>query len=146
MQTMQLNNKLIRLKTTLITVFFALIASASFAQVSSGNPLPETGVVDCNLYIPNAFTPNGDGNNDTWGIRVNERCELVEFTLRIVDRWGRKVFEVDDHEREFWWDGTFDGTQLNSGVYVYQITARFNPPDGSDTQLINRQGSITLIR
>jgi len=143
---MQLNINTIRNKVRLTVLVFVLFASASYAQISSGDPLPETGVVDCNLYIPNAFTPNGDGNNDTWGVRVNTRCELVEFSLRIVDRWGRKVFDVDDHERDFWWDGTFDGTQLSPGIYVYQITARFNPPDGGDTQLINRQGSITLIR
>lgn len=133
-------------KSLILFMLLFLGALTIDAQVSSGNPLPESGVVDCNLYIPNAFTPNNDGNNDTWGVRVNDQCELVKFNLRIVDRWGRKVFEVDDHERNFWWDGTFDGTQLTPGIYVYQITARFNPPDGSDTQLITRQGSITLIR
>ncbi len=132
--------------TLTVFVMTFVFSSQVSAQISSGNPLPEKSIVDCNLYIPNAFTPNNDGNNDKWGVRVNPGCEVVEFTLRIVDRWGRKVFEEVEHDEPFWWDGTFDGTNLNSGVYFYQITARFNPPGGGDTQLINRQGSITLIR
>jgi gliding motility-associated-like protein len=116
------------------------------AQISSGNPLPERIMDDCIPFIANAFTPNGDNRNDKFGILINEDCDVVDFNMRIIDRWGRKVFDVDNHTESFWWDGTFDGTELPNGIYVYQITARFNPPSGGETQLISRQGTIALIR
>ncbi len=116
------------------------------AQISTGTPPPELAFDDCIPFIANAFTPNGDNRNDKFGIRINPRCTLVDFKMQIADRWGRKVFDVENHREEFWWDGTWDGTQLPSGVYFYQITARFDPQSGGPTQLINKQGTVTLIR
>jgi gliding motility-associated-like protein len=131
-----------------ISVVVALIGFSTNvqAQISTGTPPPEVQLDDCIPFIANAFTPNGDNRNDLFGVKINPRCNLVDFRMQIADRWGRKIFDVDNHREAFWWDGTWDGTLLPSGVYFYQITARFDPPSGAETQLINRSGTVTLIR
>ncbi|MDQ3846347.1 MAG: gliding motility-associated C-terminal domain-containing protein, partial [Bacteroidota bacterium] len=70
------------------------------------------------LYIPNSFTPNGDGRNDLFRIPPSTSLKLKE--LAIYDRWGNKVFSTTDVGKG--WDGTYKGVDLDSGVYVYFLT------------------------
>jgi gliding motility-associated-like protein len=88
------------------------------------------------LFIPLAFSPNGDGKNDVW--KVQGRC-IKEFELMIFDRWGEKVFDTTDKTNA--WDGTYRGKSLDTDVYVYilNITMR----DGETKTL---KGDITLLR
>ena len=75
--------------------------------------------LDCNaIFLPNAFTPNGDGLNETYGISNPYSVqELLSFD--IIDRWGNKVFSTTDpFER---WDGFYRGKAVNSGVMRYQL-------------------------
>lgn len=75
--------------------------------------------LDCNaIFLPNAFTPNDDGLNDTYGISNPYSIqELISFD--IVDRWGNRVFSTTDpFER---WDGYYRGQAVNSGVMRYQL-------------------------
>ncbi len=88
------------------------------------------------LFIPNAFTPNNDGRNDLLYIFGSGLDNIV---FQIFNRWGEKVFETRD--QSIGWDGTFNGTLVDPGVYVYKLT--FNFPD---LRLQNREGSITVIR
>lgn len=67
------------------------------------------------VYIPNAFTPNGDGVNDSWTIYTNA---VKQFKLEIFNRWGEKVFETENSGQG--WDGTFKGKPAENGIYVYQ--------------------------
>ncbi|HVZ56990.1 MAG TPA: gliding motility-associated C-terminal domain-containing protein [Chitinophagaceae bacterium] len=69
------------------------------------------------LYLPSAFTPNGDGKNDLFRIPAGTTLELREFS--VYDRWGNKVFTTQDITRG--WDGTWQGRQLPAGVYVYIV-------------------------
>jgi gliding motility-associated-like protein len=88
------------------------------------------------VYIPNVFSPNGDGNNDMLFIRGN--CiDYMEFV--ICDRWGEKVFNASNPENG--WDGSFRGKPMESGVFYYTLKATLF--DGTD---IKRKGSITLIK
>jgi gliding motility-associated-like protein len=73
---------------------------------------------DCDLYIPSAFTPNGDGLNDIF--KAKSYCFFSEFDLQIFNRWGEKVFE--SHNNNAGWDGTYLGSKMLSGVYVYFIS------------------------
>ena len=89
------------------------------------------------IYLPNAFSPNGDGLNDVYrGIPVGIR----EFRyLRIFNRYGGEVFSTTDHHKG--WDGTYKGAKQVSGVYVVVasgIDFRGNP--------VNKNGTIMLIR
>lgn len=71
---------------------------------------------DWNVYIPNAFTPNGDGINDLF-IPAGYAIEKINMT--IFDRWGAVIFQTDpDHQG---WDGKYKGVICEQGVYVYQI-------------------------
>lgn len=88
------------------------------------------------VFIPNSFTPNGDGNNDFFMI-YGENIKTVG--LKIFDRWGEEVF---DSENQFLgWDGTYKGKAQPMGVYVYEAQITFL----DNTQTL-RTGSITLIR
>jgi gliding motility-associated-like protein len=87
---------------------------------------------------PNAFTPNGDNNNDKFSLQGWSYC-VTDFKIMIFDRWGAKVYEATDPN--FSWDGTNQGNLLSSGVYVYAITASINR-----NPISVKKGNITLIR
>jgi gliding motility-associated-like protein len=93
----------------------------------------------CELFIPNAFTPNGDGLNDVF--TIVSPCEELEFELLIFNRWGTLVYEQRSGTPS--WDGYYNG-ELTPGVYVYKINYRgrsmAGPVEGKES------GSITLLR
>lgn len=70
------------------------------------------------LYIPNAFTPNGDGKND---IFIPKGSIHGFYQLSIYDRWGQKIFQTNSFEDG--WDGTFKGSNCKNDTYVWQIAA-----------------------
>ncbi|GJM35796.1 MAG: hypothetical protein DHS20C18_47970 [Saprospiraceae bacterium] len=71
------------------------------------------------LFLPKAFTPNGDGLNDTYGISNPFAVqELISF--EIFDRWGGRMFAAENTPFAQW-DGTFRGERVNSGVMIYKI-------------------------
>lgn len=92
--------------------------------------------VNCNVYIPNAFTPtNGDGLNPTFSVFTG----LVEqFSFSIYDRWGQLMFRSENPDEG--WNGFYGKKMAPQGVYVYKLTYRF--PKGKETVLM---GNVTLI-
>ena len=96
-------------------------------------------VPDYSVFIPNVFTPNGDGNNDVFEIYGNLKG-LAFLEIQIFNRWGEKVFESNNHH--FKWDGTFKGEMQNPSVFVWQLKLAFL--DGHREEL--RKGSVTLVR
>lgn len=88
------------------------------------------------VYLPNAFSPNGDNNNDVFRIRSNF---IDQVEMAIYDRWGEKIFETTD--KNTWWDGTYKGNLLPPDVYAYYFKVRCI--DG-DTYF--KKGNVTLIR
>ncbi len=98
-------------------------------------------VNDCTdnlVVVPNAFTPNGDGLNDRLYVRGSALTAISMF--RIYSRTGELVFETSDINDG--WDGTFNGKQLNTGVFVYYVDAPC-PLTGSS---ILKKGNVTLLR
>lgn len=91
-----------------------------------------------NFFLPNAFLPNNDGNNDTYSIQGDNKC-LTKLSIKVFDRWGEKVFESENPN--FMWDGTSKGKLLNPSVYVYNVSAEF-----SNGQKLNKKGNITLLK
>ena len=71
------------------------------------------------MYIPNAFTPNGDSRND--GFSITSR-NITELHVTIFDRWGEEIYYSSD--KDFSWDGTYFGHRVEEGVYVYVISAK----------------------
>jgi gliding motility-associated-like protein len=88
------------------------------------------------IFIPNSFTPNGDGLNDmlkVYGYKIRE------MQMVIFNQWGEKLFETRDQSRG--WDGTYKGKQQPSGVYMY--VCRMMLTDGTT---IDKRGAVNLIR
>ncbi len=86
------------------------------------------------LFVPDAFTPNGDGVNDSWVIETLEAYAGAD--VKVYNRYGQKVF--DNNGKSIWWDGTFKGNPLSSGAYVYVIDLKNNTP--------LQKGVVYLIR
>jgi len=88
------------------------------------------------LYVPNAFTPNGDGSNDffrVYGTAINS------FQLKVYSQWGELVFSSTDIVNG--WDGNYKGNKSPASVYTYTLEAKMQ--DGTN---IVKKGSFTLIR
>lgn len=90
------------------------------------------------IYVPNTFTPNGDGFNDLFRA-VSPLLQPRAVELLIFDRWGRSVFVGNTLEPG--WDGTSNGTAVEPGVYAW----RFSLVDAFGTQHV-RSGHVTLLR
>ena len=89
------------------------------------------------LFIPNIFSPNNDGNNDQ--LCIYGGCiESMEFA--IYSRWGEKVFETTDPNE--CWDGTFKGQPLNSEIFVYKIIVKLV----GEAEEVVESGNINLVR
>ena len=81
---------------------------------------------DREVYLPNAFSPNGDGRNDAFYPQSRRAEEVAIF--RVFTRWGELVFEASDvytNDSRSGWDGTFKGRMLPPGVYTYVVEVRF---------------------
>ena len=89
-----------------------------------------------NLFIPDIFSPNGDGVNDKLFVRGNN---IKELYFAVYDRWGEKVFESTDKNNA--WDGTYKGNTLNGAVFVYYCFGKYN--DGAE---FKQKGDVSLIR
>ena len=87
--------------------------------------------------MPSAFTPNGDGLNDCYGVKYWGVVENIEFS--IYNRWGERVFFSKDPSA--CWDGTYKGVRQDAGVFVYMIRA-----NTSCTENLFRKGTFVLIR
>jgi len=95
--------------------------------------------VDCAecLYVPNAFSPNGDSKNDLYF--TYSVCPIRYFELQIFNRWGEMVFSSQDIAQG--WDGNYKNQALPTGVYTYRVLL-VNELGKTTT----RKGSVTLIR
>jgi gliding motility-associated-like protein len=89
-----------------------------------------------NFYVPNAFSPNDDGNNDFLFVR-GRNIDQLSFT--VYDRWGQRVFET--HNINEGWDGRYNGEQMENAVFVYYLTLTY-----TDGKTETKKGNISLIR
>lgn len=93
---------------------------------------------ECDVYIPNSFTPNDDDRNDLfWPVF---QCDYSYFSLTIMDRWGNTVYTSNNINGK--WDGKFKGNPCPDDVYVYRLEAI---QKGSDKKIV-RNGHISLFR
>ncbi|MDF3078090.1 MAG: type sorting protein [Sphingobacteriaceae bacterium] len=88
------------------------------------------------IFIPNTFTPNGDGTNDEFVVSM---INLRSYHIKIFNRWGEQLFEANSIFDN--WNGLYNGSPLPVGTYYYLINAidiKRNP--------VKRSGSVTIIR
>ncbi|TVQ47026.1 MAG: gliding motility-associated C-terminal domain-containing protein [Saprospirales bacterium] len=88
------------------------------------------------VFLPNAFSPNGDGMNDVLYVRGED---IINMELRIYNRYGQEVFYSNDKSRG--WDGVFGGEDMPAGVYAYFLKVECR--DGMINEL---KGNINLLR
>lgn len=89
------------------------------------------------LYIPNSFTPNGDGINDVFIPVIKDE---LSYDFQIFDRWGNTIFHSTNDQEA--WDGTFHGQKSPDGTYVYQLN--YTPPQEKVNHVV--RGHVTLLR
>lgn len=90
---------------------------------------------NCNasLFIPNIFTPNGDGINDVWDIK---NLELqVKYEINVYNQWGAIIYHDTENNQK--WDGRYSGIEVENGSYLYEIKVM-----GKETV----RGNVTLLR
>ena len=96
-----------------------------------------------NVFIPNVFTPNDDGNNDVFIVHGGIDVEKIHV-LKIYNRWGEQIFEQTDiqpNDYSVGWDGYFKGEKMNSAVFVYFAEIEFK-----DGRKIIYKGDVALRR
>jgi gliding motility-associated-like protein len=123
------------------TVFYLITVSKLGCTKTDTVPVFVTPVecVPDRVYLPNAFSPNGDNVNDVLRLRSNFAEELLEMELIVYDRWGEQVFRTTNPNEA--WDGTFKGSLVGPDVYGYWL--RVVCPN--EEELIQK-GNITVIR
>lgn len=99
----------------------------------------DSGSVAKNIYVPGAFSPNGDGKNDMLYVRISQESCIATLTWQIYDRWGELVFATTNSSMN--WNGTYKGQQLQTAVFVYYLTATL-----TNGQSIFKKGNVTLLR
>ncbi len=95
------------------------------------------------VFIPNAFSPNADGTNDSFLVFGSPAVGQVN-KLDVYSRWGNHVFRATDipvNDESFGWDGKFNGKPMNPGVYVYYAEVQF-----LDGVVETYKGDVTIVK
>ena len=95
------------------------------------------------IYIPNAFSPNFDGQNDGFTIYSGPAAANIQI-LRIYNRWGALVFEAKDiplNDPNLGWNGIFKGKEMDSGVFAFYALVEF-----VDAEVVLYEGDLTLVK
>lgn len=96
-------------------------------------------IEDIIFYAPNAFTPNGDDNNQTWKPIING-IDIYAFELLIYNRWGELIWE--NHDPSQGWDGTYGGKLVPTGAYSWVARVKKPQNDGKETF----SGTINILK
>lgn len=90
------------------------------------------------LHIPNTFTPNGDGLNDTFSAITATGWGLSSYSMLIYNKYGQLLYETDDIDSP--WDGTYEDKVVKSDSYVYKIFAT-----GTAGGVVDISGTVTVL-
>ena len=93
---------------------------------------------DQQIFVPNAFTPDGDGTNDFFFVK-GIGLDVEEFDIYVFNRWGEIIWE--GHNPNAFWDGTVDGKVVQQDVYVWKLFTR-----DLNNRSINLTGHVTLVK
>ena len=96
-------------------------------------------IIECPIYAPNAFTPDGDGVNDVWFVEAPEDC-WDNVDVKVYSRWGDLVWASGSFDD--WWDGGYDVAYVQDDVYTYHFIAR----NTYTNQWVERTGHVVVLR
>ena len=120
------------------TKYFVNVINAS--GCSATDSITVTVKIVCGeVFVPNAFSPNGEGNADNEKLCVYGNC-FKTMRFMIFNRWGQKVYDSEERKKNCW-DGTFNGEPMNSAVFVYYLEGEL-----IDGTMVQKKGEINLIR
>jgi gliding motility-associated-like protein len=91
-----------------------------------------------NIFMPNAFTPNGDGRNDLYPLN-QYKVKGATYNIKLYNRWGEKIMELESPDIN--WDGNVNGKPAPEGVYIFMAYWI-----GCDNEKRSLQGNFTLLR
>ena len=136
MTTPNLPNTIVTPDTTMT---YTVTVTDTFGCVRTDTVTIKVQPITCDMpfvFIPNSFTPNGDGVNDILYVRsdILEECYFV-----VYNRWGEKMFETRDNA--IGWDGTFHGKECPRATYDWYFKGTCKDGDELETK-----GSVTLLR
>ncbi len=94
------------------------------------------------FFLPNAFSPNGDGINDQLSVYPADGASFLSFEWQVFDRWGAQLFRTSDPAES--WDGNYQRNMMNPGVYAYFLKAEVEVC--GRVEQVFREGDVTLIR
>lgn len=120
------------------TIYKVTAVDATYGCVATAEANIVVGT-ETNVFLPNAFTPNGDGQNDVLELYGN-RQSIRYFQLLVFNRWGEKVYETND--QFFNWDANYKGEKLEPGAYLYVMKIVHLNNETSRTF----KGSISLLK
>ena len=119
------------LQLILITLLFSVSATA-LSNSQNKQIFPPK------VYIPNAFSPNGDGVNDIFKIEAGD-ITIDDFQMKVFNRWGTMLFETTDYTKG--WDGKFNQQELNPATFAW--TLEYTLVNGD---IGNLNGNVTLLK
>ena len=114
--------------------YYVLVTDENNCKDYSENAIVHT-LGRTELYIPTAFTPNGDDHNELFVIHANN---IYSYNIKIYNKWGDKLFVSDTIYKS--WDGTFDSNKVQQVAYYYNIEVI-----GEDNQLFVKSGKINVV-
>ncbi len=120
-----------------IQLYISFVSGTDTVEYSQDNPFTIS-ISTSKLEIPNAFSPNGDGQNDVFKVKEGHQS-IVSFHGYIFNRWGKKIYDWTDINGG--WDGTINGHDAKDGVYYVIIKAR-----GADGRNYNLRRDVNLLR
>ena len=94
----------------------------------------------CDVYVPNAFSPNDDGINDY--LQAYSDCPLTDFRMMVFDRWGGMIFESDSADKG--WAGNYRGEPAGEGYYVWFMS--FSVYENNRWRTVEIKGGVNLLR
>jgi len=136
------NNSAQRVFTEVGTYTAQITTDCDFIEESFTLDFSPFNADDRPYHIPNVFTPNRDGINDVFRLEKAQEMDILDFEMKVFDRWGNMVFDSRDHE--FGWDGRFKGPGMDPAVFAYIIRMDYflcETPQG-----IKETGDITISK
>jgi gliding motility-associated-like protein len=118
------------------TLVVRALGTAPCQTSSWSSPVSGTTLSSKEIFVPNTFTPNGDGRNDLLKVYGNY---MASMEFRVFNQWGELIFFATDISKG--WDGTHKGVAQPTGVYAYTLKVVLQ-----DNSVKVKTGSVNLIR
>ncbi len=117
---------------------FLAVLFLGFSGLASAENLPSDDL--CQVLVPSAISPNGDGINDYLEIKAD--CHFESCTFRLYDSRSRVIFETTQLDKP--WDATLDGKIVAEGHYMWEFT--YQEPNSNANKTGTQRGMLTIIR